>query len=225
MISGRRTFELAGRWNGDHHDGVPIFVLTHRVEEGDIPSGSARFVTDVEECVREARAAAGDRAVLVHGAGAAQALLRAGLLDEMEIHLVQVLLGDGRRLFDGLERRRIELELVRRLDHRDVTHLRYQVVGFGAPSTAVNKVLSGLVFHVFAALAEFIRELIVDGTREGLAAARARGVRLGRPPAMTRELVRHTRDLLARPDNTVSSIARLLNVSRSTIYKLSLIHI
>ncbi len=127
VVSGRRTFELAGRWNGDHHDGVPIFVLTQRVEEGDIPPGSARFVTDVEDCVREARAAAGDRAVMVHGAGAAQALLRAGLLDELEIHLVQVLLGDGRRLFDQLGGNRTELELVRRLDDRDVTHLRYRV--------------------------------------------------------------------------------------------------
>jgi len=75
------------------------------------------------------------------------------------------------------------------------------------------------VFHVFAALAEFIRELIVEGTREGLAAARARGVRLGRPPALTPEQVQHARDLLSRPNNTVSSIARLLGVSRSTIYK------
>lgn len=72
------------------------------------------------------------------------------------------------------------------------------------------------MFHVFAALAEFIRELIVEGTREGLAAARARGVRLGRPPAMTPEQVRHARDLPTHPDNTVSSIARLLNVGRST---------
>jgi hypothetical protein len=76
-----------------------------------------------------------------------------------------------------------------------------------------------LVFHVFAALAEFIRELIVEGTREGLDAARARGIRLGRPPAMTAEQVQHARDLLTRPDNTVSSIARLLGVSRATIYK------
>src|SRR5712692_8306867 len=76
-----------------------------------------------------------------------------------------------------------------------------------------------LVFHVFAALAEFIRELIVEGTREGLDAARARGVRLGRPPAMTAEQIRHARDLLTRPDNTVSSIARLPGVSRTTIYK------
>src|SRR5215216_4990756 len=88
VISGRRTFELAGRWQGDHHDGVPIFVLTHHVDDGDLPPGHARFVTDVETCAREARAAAGDRAVTVHGAGAARALLRAGLMDEMEIHLV-----------------------------------------------------------------------------------------------------------------------------------------
>src|SRR5918995_1143760 len=113
VISGRRTFELAGRWNGDHHDGVPIFVLTHHIDDGDVPPGSAQFVTDVEECAEGARAAAGDRAVMVHGAGAAQALLRAGLLDEMEIHLVPVLLGEGRRLFDSLGPDHIELDLVR----------------------------------------------------------------------------------------------------------------
>jgi DNA invertase Pin-like site-specific DNA recombinase len=72
---------------------------------------------------------------------------------------------------------------------------------------------------VFAALAEFIRELIIEGTHEGLAAAKARGVRLGRPPAMTPERVRHARALFTQPDATVSSIARLLGVSRSTIYK------
>jgi DNA invertase Pin-like site-specific DNA recombinase len=76
-----------------------------------------------------------------------------------------------------------------------------------------------LVFHVFAALAEFIRELIVEGTHEGLAAARARGQRLGRPPAMSSEQIRHARALLVEPDNTVASIARLLGVSRSTLYK------
>lgn len=59
----------------------------------------------------------------------------------------------------------------------------------------------------------------MQGTHEGLAAARARGQRLGRPPAMTDEQVRHARALLERPGNTVSSIARLLGVSRSTIYK------
>lgn len=127
VISGRRTFELAGRWGGDHHDGVPIFVLTSAVDDRDVPPGSARFVTDVVDCVARARDAAGGSPVMVHGAGAAQSLLRAGLLDEMEIHLVQVLLGAGRRLFESLGPDPIELDLVRRLDARDVTHLRYQV--------------------------------------------------------------------------------------------------
>jgi len=94
-------------------------------------------------------------------------------------------------------------------------------VGFKSLHEALDTTTPGgrLVFHVFAALAEFIRELIVEGTREGLDAARGRGVRLGRPPAMTAEQIRHARDLLTRPDNTVSSIARLLGVSRATIYK------
>jgi len=127
VISGRRTFELAGRWQGDHHDGVPIFVLTHHVDDGDVPPGSARVVTDVEDCAGQARAAAGDRVVMVHGAGVAQALLRAGVLDEMEISLVPVLLGEGRRLFDSLGPGHIELELVRRIEGRDATHLRYRV--------------------------------------------------------------------------------------------------
>ncbi|XES00951.1 recombinase family protein [Streptomyces sp. S1D4-11] len=61
-----------------------------------------------------------------------------------------------------------------------------------------------LVFHVFAALAEFIRELIVQGTHEGLAAARARGERIGRPPVMTEEQIRHARALLVQPENTVT---------------------
>src|SRR6202050_1267541 len=102
-----------------------------------------------------------------------------------------------------------------------VTVLRRRGTGFRALHEELDTTTPGgrLVFHVFAALAEFVRELIVEGTCDGLEAARARGVRLGRPPAMTAEQVRQARDLLARPDTTVSSIARLLNVSRSTIYK------
>ncbi len=127
VISGRRTFELAGRWGGDHHDGVPIHVLTHHVDEGDEPPGSAMFHTDVCECAAAARASAGDLPVMVHGAGAAQALIEADQLDEMEIHLVPVLLGGGRRLFASGEPRAVELELVRRLEGRDATHLRYRI--------------------------------------------------------------------------------------------------
>ncbi|WP_259406263.1 helix-turn-helix domain-containing protein [Microbispora sp. H10885] len=76
-----------------------------------------------------------------------------------------------------------------------------------------------LVFHVFAGLAEFIRELIVQGTQEGLAAARARGQRLGRPPAMDAEMVARARRLLAQPEETASSIAKLLGVSRAMLYR------
>jgi len=101
-----------------------------------------------------------------------------------------------------------------------VSGLRRRGIGFTSLHEALDTTTPGgrLVFHVFAALAEFIRELIVQGTNEGLDAARARGTRLGRPPAMTDEQIRHARDLLARPENTVTSIAKLLGVSRNTVY-------
>jgi dihydrofolate reductase len=134
VIAGRRTYEHADRWQGDHHDGVPVFVLTHDVPD-DPPPGSVRYVTDVHEAAAQARAAAGDADVMVHGAGAAQALLRAGQLDELELHVVPVLLGQGRRLFDNLAADHIELDLVRCLTPdvaeraQRVTHLRYRVHG------------------------------------------------------------------------------------------------
>lgn len=101
-----------------------------------------------------------------------------------------------------------------------VADLRRRGVGFRSLHEALDTTTPGgrLVFHVFAALAEFIRELIVEGTREGLDAARARGQRLGRPPALTPEQVCQARQLLTAPDNSVASIARLLGVSRSTLY-------
>jgi RibD C-terminal domain len=117
---------------GDHHDGVPLFVLTPPVPEEPTPGG-VRSVTDVHACAAQARAAAGDADVLVSGAGAAQSLLRAGELDEMELHVVPVLLGRGRRLFDHLAAERIELGLTRELNVADadpadrVLHLRYRV--------------------------------------------------------------------------------------------------
>ena len=99
--------------------------------------------------------------------------------------------------------------------------LRRPGVGFRSLYEALDTTIPGgrLVFHVFAALAEFIRELIVEGTRQDLDAARARGQRLGRPPAMTAEQIRQARDLLTLPGNSISSIAWLLGLSRSTIYK------
>ncbi len=75
------------------------------------------------------------------------------------------------------------------------------------------------IFRVFDGLAELGRAAISAGTSDGLAAARARGKRLGRPPALTPEQLREVRGLLLRPENTVTGIARQLGVSRSTIYK------
>ena len=83
---------------------------------------------DAATAMRGAKAAAGEQDVMVHGASLAQSLLREGLLDELEIHLIPVVLGDGRRLFDA---DRTELELTRVLDAPDVTHLRYRVAAAG----------------------------------------------------------------------------------------------
>jgi dihydrofolate reductase len=127
VIVGRRTFEMAGQWDGDHHDGVPIFVMTHTAPDEPAP-GHATYVTDgVESCVTQAKAAAGDRDILLHGAALAQAFLRAGVLDEMSLQVVPVLLGQGRRLFDDLTPDHIELELVRVLEGDGALSLRYHV--------------------------------------------------------------------------------------------------
>ncbi len=127
VIVGRRTFEFAHCWAGDHHNGVPIFVLTRQAPAEPAP-GHARYVIDgIESCVAQARSAAGDRNVLVHGAATGQALLRAGLLDELQIHLVPVLLGQGRRLFDDPLAKIIELDPVQAVEAPGVLHLRYRV--------------------------------------------------------------------------------------------------
>ena len=126
IVVGRRTFDLAGHWNGDHH-GVPIFVPT-RGTPPPPQSDWVHYVTDgVESAILQAKEAAGEANVLVHGADLAQSCLRAGVLDELEIHLVPVLLGDGRRLFEHLGSEHIELERTRVVEAPGVTHLHYRV--------------------------------------------------------------------------------------------------
>jgi dihydrofolate reductase len=91
VITGRRTGDFVGYWGGDHHSGVPIFVPTHQAPVG-TPPGNVRFVTDgIESCAEQAKAAAGDRDVMLHGAYTAQRCLRARVLDVMEIELIPVL--------------------------------------------------------------------------------------------------------------------------------------
>ena len=104
MLTGRRTFSKADGWGGQHPWGIPAFVVTHRVPDGwPRPGSTVHFVTDgVESAVAQARSAAGDRAVGVHGGETISQLLDAGLLDELSIDLVPLLLGSGIPLFDRL---------------------------------------------------------------------------------------------------------------------------
>jgi dihydrofolate reductase len=128
VVAGRSTFELAGGWGGDHHDGVPIWVFSRREPGIDVSRWPlVTYVNDVRAAMTEAKQAAGDKNVLVHGAATAQLALAAGLLDELEIHLVPVLLGQGRRLFDNLSAEHIELEPTRILEGDGVTHMHYRV--------------------------------------------------------------------------------------------------
>jgi dihydrofolate reductase len=130
VVAGRGTFEPAGGWGGDHHDGVPIWILSRNPPPAwaaDWPN--VHYVDDLAAAMADAKAAAGDRNVLVHGAGIAQRALAAGLLDELEIHLVPVLLGAGRRLFDHLGTTHRELQRTRTLEGDDgITHLHYTVL-------------------------------------------------------------------------------------------------
>ena len=129
VVAGRGTFEPAGGWGGDHHDGVPLYVLSrHPAPAWAAGWPSVHYVDDLAAAMRDAKRAAGDRDVLVHGAGIAPRALAAGLLDEVQIHLVPVLFGEGRRLFDHLGTGRHELERTRVLaGEGGVTHLRYRV--------------------------------------------------------------------------------------------------
>jgi DNA invertase Pin-like site-specific DNA recombinase len=100
-----------------------------------------------------------------------------------------------------------------------VADLRRRQVGFQSLHENLETTPGGrLIFHVFAALAEFVRELIVAGTREGLAAARQRGHVGGRPNVMTPEMITATRELLPNPEHSITSIAKLLGVSPGTLY-------
>jgi dihydrofolate reductase len=142
VVMGRRMFSGgAGPWQDDPNANGwwgeeppfrnPVFVLTHHEREPLILGATTfTFVTDgVESAVEQARSAAGDKSVLVAGgANAAQQVLSAGLLDEMQIHVVPVLLGAGTRLFDGIGPEEARLERDRVIDSPTVTHLRYRVI-------------------------------------------------------------------------------------------------
>ncbi len=133
MLTGRRTYEIAAGWPGGHPvPGLPIFILTHKPPPPDqVPKGQSKltFVTDgIESAVRQAKAAAGAKHVGIGGASAAQQALRAGLVDEIYLHVAPIVLGAGVRLLDELGDHAFKLDLIRAFTAPHATHLRYRVL-------------------------------------------------------------------------------------------------
>ena len=130
IVIGKRMFDNAHGWGENPPFHMPVFVLTHEPRDPEVKEGGTTFtfVSDgVESALEQARAAAGDKNVSVGGgANTIQQFLAAGLLDEIQIHLVPLLLGDGIRLFDRGSGQ-VELERTRVIDSPRVTHLRFSI--------------------------------------------------------------------------------------------------
>lgn len=132
-IMGRRMFDIAEKpWGDNPPFHMPVFVVTHRAKETLTKEGGTTFTFitgGIESALQQAKAAAGNKDVSVAGgANIIQQYLSAGLLDEIQIHLVPVLLGAGRRLFDQIGTEQIELEGTRVIESPDVMHLKFRVV-------------------------------------------------------------------------------------------------
>jgi dihydrofolate reductase len=127
IVGGRNTYEAAEAWGGHNPFGVPFFIVTHRPE--DAPSGSEfTFVNGLDDAVARAREAAGDKDVFVMGgADVIRQALRAGYVEELSISIAPVVLGAGKRLFDGFDET-LNLEHVRLLHSPIATHITYRVL-------------------------------------------------------------------------------------------------
>ncbi len=129
-VPGRKTFEDTKAWGGQDPLGLPSFIVSHQVpDQWAGPQSPLTFVTEgVASAIAQAKAAAGERAVGVAGADLARQCLQLGLLDEIQLHLLPVLLGTGIRLFDQLDGGPIQLQQLRVVETAGVTHLWYRVV-------------------------------------------------------------------------------------------------
>jgi dihydrofolate reductase len=133
VVMGRRMFNLGEEpWGDDPPFHTPVFVITHNTRDPLVKKGGTTyfFVTNgIESALAQARKAAGHKNVIVMGgANAIQQFLKAGLLDEMHLHLVPVLLGEGIRLFENIGAEHIELEKISVIEAPSLTHLRFRVV-------------------------------------------------------------------------------------------------
>jgi dihydrofolate reductase len=132
VVVGRRMFDNAGGWGDNPPFHVPVFVLTHEAREQEAKEGGTTFtfVTEgVETAIDQAQTAAGEKDVSIGGgANTIQQFLRAGLVDELQIHLAPLLLGGGVRLFDDLGTDEVKLQSTRVVESPAVTHLKFRVV-------------------------------------------------------------------------------------------------
>jgi dihydrofolate reductase len=131
VIVGRRMFDNAKGWGEEPPFHVPVFVVTHEAREQLGRSDTTfTFVSDgIRSALEQAKAAAGGKDVSIGGgADVAQQYLKAGLVDELQIHVAPLILGSGVRLFDRLGDAQIQLEKTSVIDSPAVTHLRFRVV-------------------------------------------------------------------------------------------------
>lgn len=129
VVGGRQTYEASDRWGGQNPWGLPFFIVTHRPEEQ--PEGGAfTFVSGVEEAVEQAREAAGEKDVhVMGGADVIRQALEAGIVDELTIIVAPVVLGGGKRLFEGFTTS-LDLEHLGVRQSRFATFIDYRVKGF-----------------------------------------------------------------------------------------------
>jgi dihydrofolate reductase len=127
VIGGRGTFDAADAWGGSNPWPVPFFIVTHRPDD-EPPGAGFTFVKGLDAALDQARSAAGDKDVyLMGGAEIIRQALRGGYLDEIAISVSPVVLGAGKRLFDGFDKS-INLEVIRTFSSPLATHIKYRVV-------------------------------------------------------------------------------------------------
>ncbi len=121
-----------GPWGENPTFHMPIFVLSHEAHKPIIKQGGTTYyfvIAGIESALKQAEEAAGGKDImLLGGANVAQQFLKAGLLDEIHLHLVPVLLGEGIRLFESIGREPIQLEQISLTEEPGITHFRFRVV-------------------------------------------------------------------------------------------------
>jgi dihydrofolate reductase len=128
VVVGRNMYEAAAAWGGQNPFGVPLFVLTHRVEDAPPADSGFTFVNGLDEAISRARQAAGDKDVGIGGgADVIRQALRAGYVEELSISIAPAILGGGKRLFEGLEQT-MNLEHLFLRQSPLATHITYRVL-------------------------------------------------------------------------------------------------